>query len=48
MYLPSIWSSIQDEGHMSYACPKNILGDREPPPKKEKKKKQAGDEFVDL
>ena len=33
---------------MSYACPKNILGDREPPPKKEKKKKQAGDEFVDL
>lgn len=37
-----------DEGHMSYACPKNILGDREPPPKKDKKKKKDGDEFVDL
>lgn len=37
-----------DEGHMSYACPKNILGEREPPPKKEKKKKGAGDEFVNL
>lgn len=30
----------QDPGHLSYACPKNILGDREPPKKKEKKKKK--------
>ncbi|KAG8005663.1 Zinc finger CCHC-type and RNA-binding motif-containing protein 1 [Nibea albiflora] len=29
-----------DTGHLSYACPKNILGDREPPKKKEKKKKK--------
>ncbi|KTG02007.1 hypothetical protein cypCar_00019889 [Cyprinus carpio] len=28
------------EGHLSYACPKNLLGEREPPPKKEKKKKK--------
>ncbi|XP_072124208.1 zinc finger CCHC-type and RNA-binding motif-containing protein 1 [Mobula birostris] len=27
-------------GHLSYACPKNMLGDREPPKKKEKKKKK--------
>ncbi|XP_050964478.1 zinc finger CCHC-type and RNA-binding motif-containing protein 1 [Labeo rohita] len=27
-------------GHLSYACPKNLLGEREPPPKKEKKKKK--------
>lgn len=27
-------------GHLSYACPKNILGEREPPKKKEKKKKK--------
>lgn len=25
---------------MSYNCPKNMLGDREPPPKKEKKKRK--------
>lgn len=30
----------QDTGHLSYACPKNILGERDPPPKKEKKKKR--------
>ena len=30
----------QDTGHLSYACPKNILGEREPPKKKEKKKKK--------
>ncbi|XP_044041639.1 zinc finger CCHC-type and RNA-binding motif-containing protein 1 [Siniperca chuatsi] len=30
-----------DTGHLSYACPKNILGEREPPKKKEKKKKKA-------
>ncbi|XP_061618090.1 zinc finger CCHC-type and RNA-binding motif-containing protein 1 [Phyllopteryx taeniolatus] len=29
-----------DMGHMSYACPKNMLGEREPPKKKEKKKKK--------
>ncbi|XP_036373735.1 zinc finger CCHC-type and RNA-binding motif-containing protein 1 [Megalops cyprinoides] len=29
-----------DCGHLSYACPKNMLGDREPPKKKEKKKKK--------
>lgn len=28
------------EGHLSYKCPKNLLGEREPPPKKEKKKKK--------
>ncbi|EHB11978.1 Zinc finger CCHC-type and RNA-binding motif-containing protein 1 [Heterocephalus glaber] len=27
-------------GHLSYACPKNTLGEREPPKKKEKKKKK--------
>ncbi|KAI5253942.1 Zinc Finger Cchc-Type And Rna-Binding Motif-Containing Protein 1 [Manis pentadactyla] len=27
-------------GHLSYACPKNMLGEREPPKKKEKKKKK--------
>lgn len=30
----------QEEGHLSYACPKNLLGERDPPPKKEKKKKK--------
>ncbi|XP_035677421.1 zinc finger CCHC-type and RNA-binding motif-containing protein 1-like isoform X3 [Branchiostoma floridae] len=30
-----------EEGHMSYACPKNTLGEREPPPKKEKKRKKS-------
>ncbi|XP_077121234.1 zinc finger CCHC-type and RNA-binding motif-containing protein 1 isoform X2 [Ranitomeya variabilis] len=29
-----------DTGHLSYACPKNMLGDREPPQKKEKKRKR--------
>ena len=28
------------EGHLSYKCPKNLLGEREPPPKKEKKRKK--------
>lgn len=27
-------------GHLSYQCPKNMLGDREPPPKKQKKSKK--------
>ena len=33
---------------MSYACPKNILGERDPPPKKERKRKKGGEEFEDL
>lgn len=41
-----------EEGHLSYKCPHNILGDREPPPKKSKKEKkrereEQGD-FCDL
>ncbi|XP_078099278.1 zinc finger CCHC-type and RNA-binding motif-containing protein 1 isoform X2 [Sander vitreus] len=34
----------QDTGHLSYACPKNILGEREPPKKKEKKKKKKAEQ----
>ncbi|KAM7056187.1 zinc finger CCHC-type and RNA-binding motif-containing protein 1 isoform 3-T3 [Acridotheres tristis] len=30
----------QEAGHLSYACPKNMLGEREPPKKKEKKKRK--------
>ncbi|XP_059181602.1 zinc finger CCHC-type and RNA-binding motif-containing protein 1 [Centropristis striata] len=33
-----------ETGHLSYACPKNILGEREPPKKKEKKKKKRAEE----
>ncbi|XP_002159009.1 zinc finger CCHC-type and RNA-binding motif-containing protein 1 isoform X1 [Hydra vulgaris] len=29
-----------EEGHLSYKCPKNLLGEREAPPKKEKKEKK--------
>ncbi|XP_054844055.1 zinc finger CCHC-type and RNA-binding motif-containing protein 1 isoform X4 [Eublepharis macularius] len=29
-----------ETGHLSYACPKNMLGEREPPKKKEKKKRK--------
>ncbi|KAG8439758.1 hypothetical protein GDO86_005796 [Hymenochirus boettgeri] len=29
-----------DTGHLSYACPKNMLGEREPPQKKLKKKRK--------
>ncbi|KAI4568034.1 hypothetical protein MJT46_007832 [Ovis ammon polii x Ovis aries] len=29
-----------ESGHLSYACPKSMLGEREPPKKKEKKKKK--------
>ncbi|XP_070192115.1 zinc finger CCHC-type and RNA-binding motif-containing protein 1-like isoform X2 [Littorina saxatilis] len=32
-----------DSGHLSYQCPKNLLGEREPPPKKKKLKKGHGD-----
>ncbi|XP_796219.2 zinc finger CCHC-type and RNA-binding motif-containing protein 1 [Strongylocentrotus purpuratus] len=35
-------------GHLSYSCPKNTLGDREPPPKKEKKKKKDQEESSNL
>ncbi|KAI1239304.1 zinc finger CCHC-type and RNA-binding motif-containing protein 1, partial [Lamprotornis superbus] len=31
---------IRRPGHLSYACPKNMLGEREPPKKKEKKKRK--------
>lgn len=34
------------EGHLSYACPKNSLGRRTPPPKKEKKAKSEKKKFV--
>lgn len=38
---------------MSYKCPKNLLGEREPPPKKTKKDKkrereERDKEFLDL
>uniref|UniRef100_A0A4W2H395 Uncharacterized protein n=1 Tax=Bos indicus x Bos taurus TaxID=30522 RepID=A0A4W2H395_BOBOX len=29
-----------ESGHLSYACPKNMLGEQEPPKKKEEKKKK--------
>lgn len=37
-----------DTGHLSYACPKNMLGDREPPPKKEKRKRKKEVEVEEL
>ncbi|CAI9613967.1 unnamed protein product [Staurois parvus] len=37
-----------DTGHLSYACPKNMLGDREPPQKKEKKKRKKVVEVEEL
>ncbi|KXJ23737.1 zinc finger CCHC-type and RNA-binding motif-containing protein 1 [Exaiptasia diaphana] len=33
-----------DSGHLSYECPKNVLGDRERPPKKLKKRKRKQQE----
>lgn len=36
-----------EDGHLSYSCPKNLLGEREPPPKKEKKKKKKMMKHVD-
>ncbi|KAM4677311.1 zinc finger CCHC-type and RNA-binding motif-containing protein 1 isoform 1-T4 [Discoglossus pictus] len=33
-----------DDGHLSYACPKNMLGEREPPQKKEKKRRKKVEE----
>ncbi|KAK7484114.1 hypothetical protein BaRGS_00024603 [Batillaria attramentaria] len=32
-----------EAGHLSYRCPKNLLGEREPPPKKKKMKKGQHD-----
>lgn len=32
------------EGHLSYQCPKNALGTREPPPKKQRLRKRKSDE----
>ncbi|KAK0050231.1 zinc finger CCHC-type and RNA-binding motif-containing protein 1 [Biomphalaria pfeifferi] len=32
------------KGHLSYKCPKNLLGEREPPPKKKKKRKFENEE----
>ena len=38
------FASFQESGHLSYQCPKNVLGEREPPPKKQKKlKKNKGE-----
>ncbi|XP_023651316.1 zinc finger CCHC-type and RNA-binding motif-containing protein 1 [Paramormyrops kingsleyae] len=37
-----------ESGHLSYACPKNLLGDREPPKKKEKKKKKKVEEREEM
>lgn len=37
-----------DTGHLSYACPKNMLGDREPPEKKEKKKRKRRVEIEEV
>lgn len=28
------------DGHLSYVCPSNALGERKPPPKKERKRKK--------
>ncbi|XP_062587710.1 zinc finger CCHC-type and RNA-binding motif-containing protein 1-like [Saccostrea cucullata] len=33
-----------EEGHLSYKCPKNLLGERDPPPKKERKRKKQKEE----
>lgn len=41
MKIGFIPMKYQDVGHLSYACPKNVLGERDPPKKKEKKKKKA-------
>jgi len=35
-----------DGGHLSYECPHNSLGDREPPPKKQKKWKYQDKDAV--
>lgn len=32
-----------EDGHLSYSCPYNALGERQPPPKKERKRKRKSD-----
>lgn len=44
VFLCFLNETCQDTGHLSYACPKNMLGEREPPKKKEKKKKKKAQE----
>lgn len=39
MIKPIMCNTLQESGHLSYKCPKNALGEREPPPKKKKKTK---------
>lgn len=36
-----------EEGHLSYACSKNALGNRDPPPKKERKRKKKEESAPD-
>ena len=33
-----------DTGHLSYSCPSNLLGNREPPKKKSKKRKKEAEQ----
>lgn len=35
------------DGHLSYKCPGNVLGNRDPPPKKIRKKKTNDEEAFD-
>lgn len=36
---------VQEYGHLSYQCPKNMLGEREPPPKKQRKRKKQDQRY---
>lgn len=36
-----------EEGHLSYKCPVNALGDRQPPPKKSRKRKNLKRKVVE-
>lgn len=45
--ITSFCCNQQEEGHLSYKCPKNLLGEREPPPKKKKKRKHEDDKHGD-
>ncbi|XP_053709712.1 zinc finger CCHC-type and RNA-binding motif-containing protein 1 isoform X1 [Synchiropus splendidus] len=38
--VPDWPSTLQETGHLSYACPNNMLGEREQPKKKDKKKRK--------
>ncbi len=44
MIAEEIFILIQESGHLSYACPKNSLGNRIPPVKKRKKIKNKKDD----